>query len=119
MREEFGVELPFRQLFEEPTIAGVAAYIKSSQDAQRDGQRHHVAVLTVGDDALVTWRHAGAPLEPEHGHPVRTLVPHLYFWKSVKWLRGIELAAADRPGYWEQNGYHMLGDPFREQRFSG
>jgi DMSO/TMAO reductase YedYZ molybdopterin-dependent catalytic subunit len=74
---------------------------------------------TVGDDALVTWAFDGEPLEADHGYPVRTLVPHLYFWKSVKWLRAIELTNEDRPGFWEQNGYHNLGEPFAEQRFSG
>ena len=74
---------------------------------------------TLGDDAVVAWHFDGRPLDPEHGYPVRTVVPHLYFWKSVKWLRGIELVDADRPGFWEQNGYHHLGDPFAEQRFWG
>lgn len=69
--------------------------------------------------ALVAYAYDGRPLDPEHGYPARFFVPHLYFWKSAKWLRGIELLAADRPGFWEQNGYHMYGDPFREQRFSG
>lgn len=73
---------------------------------------------TTGDHALVTWAFDGQPLDPEHGYPVRTLVPHLYFWKSVKWIRGIELVAGDQPGFWERNGYHMLGEPFAEQRFS-
>ena len=74
---------------------------------------------TTGDTALVAWAHDGRPLAPEHGHPVRSLVPHLYLWKSVKWLRGIELVDGDRPGFWERNGYHDLGDPFAEQRFQG
>jgi len=74
---------------------------------------------TMGDNILVTWAYDGLPLEVEHGFPVRTLVPHLYFWKSVKWLRGIELVDQDQPGFWEQNGYHMLGEPFAEQRFWG
>lgn len=72
----------------------------------------------VGDDALVAWRFDGAPLEPEHGYPARTLVPHLYLWKSVKWVRGIELVVGDRPGFWERNGYHDRGDPWREQRYT-
>jgi DMSO/TMAO reductase YedYZ molybdopterin-dependent catalytic subunit len=73
----------------------------------------------LGDDCLVTWEHDGTPLEPEHGGPVRMVVPHLYFWKSAKWLRGIELIAGDAPGFWERNGYHMRGDPFHEQRHWG
>ena len=74
---------------------------------------------TTGDTALVAWAFDGLPLAPEHGHPVRSLAPHLYLWKSVKWLRGIELVDRDRPGFWERNGYHDLGDPFAEQRFQG
>jgi len=71
------------------------------------------------DDALVAWKHAGEPLAPDHGFPVRLVIPHLYFWKSTKWLRGIELLSDDRPGFWERNGYHNYGDPWREQRFWG
>ncbi len=61
----------------------------------------------------------GEPLDPDHGWPLRLVVPHLYFWKSVKWVRGIRLLDHDQPGFWEQNGYHMYGDPFREQRYWG
>ncbi|MBI1355549.1 MAG: molybdopterin-dependent oxidoreductase [Acidobacteria bacterium] len=68
-------------------------------------------------DVLLADRHAPEPLTPEHGGPLRLVVPHLYAWKSAKWLRGFELTAEDRPGYWEQVGYHMYGDPFREQRY--
>jgi len=60
----------------------------------------------------------GKPLEPEHGGPMRLVVPHLYFWKSVKWVAGFTVLPEDIPGYWEQNGYHIYGDPFREQRFT-
>jgi DMSO/TMAO reductase YedYZ molybdopterin-dependent catalytic subunit len=73
----------------------------------------------MGDDALVAYAYDGADIEPIHGGPVRLVVPHLYFWKSPKWLRGIEVRQVDAPGFWEQNGYHMYGDPFREQRFWG
>ncbi|MFO7173846.1 MAG: sulfite oxidase-like oxidoreductase [Bacillota bacterium] len=59
----------------------------------------------------------GAPLTPEHGWPLRLVVPHLYFWKSAKWVRGFELMAEDRPGFWERLGYHMRGDPWQEQRY--
>ena len=70
------------------------------------------------DNCLVTWEFDGQPLEPIHGGPVRLMIPHLYFWKSPKWLRGIEVMVGDKPGFWERNGYHMYGDPFREQRFT-
>jgi DMSO/TMAO reductase YedYZ molybdopterin-dependent catalytic subunit len=71
------------------------------------------------DDAIVAYEYEGGQIEAIHGGPVRIVVPHLYFWKSAKWVRRLELVAADMPGFWEQNGYHMYGDPFREQRFWG
>ncbi len=70
------------------------------------------------DDALFAWRADGADLTPEHGWPLRLVIPRLYFWKSAKWIRGIELLAGDRPGFWERNGYHMHGDPWKEERYS-
>ncbi|WP_420832273.1 sulfite oxidase-like oxidoreductase [Paenibacillus humicola] len=69
------------------------------------------------DTSFLAMRHNGQLLTPEHGYPVRMVVPHLYFWKSAKWLRGIEFMAADKPGFWEQNGYSMYGDPWLEQRY--
>jgi DMSO/TMAO reductase YedYZ molybdopterin-dependent catalytic subunit len=71
------------------------------------------------DESMVVWEYEGEPIEPIHGGPVRLLVPNLYFWKSPKWLRCIEVMNADKPGFWERNGYHMYGDPFREQRHWG
>jgi DMSO/TMAO reductase YedYZ molybdopterin-dependent catalytic subunit len=68
--------------------------------------------------ALVAHEVAGAPLEPEHGGPARLLVPHLYLWKSAKWLQRLELLEGDRLGFWEENGYHHRGDPWREERYS-
>jgi DMSO/TMAO reductase YedYZ molybdopterin-dependent catalytic subunit len=73
----------------------------------------------LADDALLAWEYDGSPLAPEHGGPLRMVVPSLYFWKSAKWLRGIEFLDHDEPGYWEQNGYHNEGDPWREQRYWG
>jgi DMSO/TMAO reductase YedYZ molybdopterin-dependent catalytic subunit len=70
-----------------------------------------------GGQAWVAYEYDGAPLEPEHGGPARLLVPHLYFWKSAKWVRGLTLTVQDEPGFWEQNGYHIYGDPWREQRY--
>jgi DMSO/TMAO reductase YedYZ molybdopterin-dependent catalytic subunit len=69
------------------------------------------------DDTMLAFLYDGRPLEPEHGYPLRLLVPKRYFWKSAKWLRGIEFMAEDRPGFWERNGYHMEGDMWQEQRF--
>lgn len=67
---------------------------------------------------LLADRHDGAPLTREHGWPLRLVIPHLYFWKSAKWIRGLEFLAHDRPGFWEQYGYHMHGDPWNEERYS-
>ena len=69
--------------------------------------------------AWVAFDYDGEQLAPEHGGPARLLVPHLYFWKSAKWVRGIELMLQDSPGFWEQLGYHDYGDPWREQRYQG
>jgi len=68
---------------------------------------------------LVALKWNGEWLTPEHGWPARLLVPHLYLWKSAKWVRGLELLADDMPGFWEQNGYHMRGDPWAEERYGG
>jgi DMSO/TMAO reductase YedYZ molybdopterin-dependent catalytic subunit len=70
------------------------------------------------DDALVAWEADGEPLEPEHGWPLRLVVPSRYFWKSAKWLRGLELRATDQPGFWERYGYHNDADFWQEQRYS-
>jgi DMSO/TMAO reductase YedYZ molybdopterin-dependent catalytic subunit len=72
-----------------------------------------------GGKAWVAFGYDGQPLDPEHGGPARLLVPHLYFWKSAKWVRGFALRDEDEPGFWESNGYHLLGDPWREQRYWG
>jgi len=72
-----------------------------------------------GGRAWLAYGYDGAPLQPEHGGPARLLVPHLYFWKSAKWVRGLELLDADEPGFWERYGYNNYGDPWREQRYAG
>jgi DMSO/TMAO reductase YedYZ molybdopterin-dependent catalytic subunit len=72
-----------------------------------------------GGRAWVAFEYDGAPLESEHGGPARLLVPHLYFWKSAKWVRGLDLRDHDEPGFWENYGYHNYGDPWREQRYAG
>jgi DMSO/TMAO reductase YedYZ molybdopterin-dependent catalytic subunit len=69
--------------------------------------------------AWIAYGYDGEPLDPEHGGPARLLVPHLYFWKSAKWVRGLRLVDEDEPGFWETLGYHMYGDPWREQRYWG
>ena len=72
-----------------------------------------------GGKAWVVWEYDGEPLAREHGGPARLLVPHLYFWKSAKWVSGLQLLDHDQPGFWEQNGYHDRGDPWKEQRYQG
>jgi DMSO/TMAO reductase YedYZ molybdopterin-dependent catalytic subunit len=72
-----------------------------------------------GGKAWIAYEYEGAPLAPEHGGPARLLVPHLYFWKSAKWVRGLELRDDDEPGFWETYGYHNYGDPWKEQRYRG
>jgi DMSO/TMAO reductase YedYZ molybdopterin-dependent catalytic subunit len=84
------------------------------------GYTTNVPLEDLGDGrAWVVHTYGGEPLEPEHGGPARLLVPHLYFWKSAKWLRGLTLTAEDEPGFWESYGYHDYGDPWREQRYAG
>jgi DMSO/TMAO reductase YedYZ molybdopterin-dependent catalytic subunit len=72
-----------------------------------------------GGRAWVAYEFDGRPLEAEHGGPARLLVPHLYFWKSAKWVRGLRLTREDQPGFWENYGYHNHGDPWLEQRYQG
>lgn len=69
------------------------------------------------DDVLLAYKYDDKPLELDHGAPVRTLVPHLYFWKSAKFLRALEFSSVDKPGFWEKAGYHNYGDPFKEERY--
>ena len=73
----------------------------------------------LGGKAWVAFNYEGAPLGAEHGGPARLLIPHLYFWKSAKWVRGLRLRDTDEPGFWENYGYHIYGDPWREQRYAG
>ncbi len=69
------------------------------------------------EENLFAYKHDGEALTPEHGYPLRLVVPHLYFWKSAKWIQGMEFLDRDRPGFWESYGYHMHGDPWTEERF--
>jgi len=73
----------------------------------------------LGGKAWIAFEFDGEPLEPEHGGPARLLVPHLYFWKSAKWISGLRVTDHDEPGFWEANGYHSHGDPWKEQRYWG
>ena len=73
----------------------------------------------VGGRSMVATLYEGKPLDPEHGWPARLVVPHLYFWKSAKWLTALDFITGNRPGFWEELGYHDYGDPWREQRYVG
>jgi DMSO/TMAO reductase YedYZ molybdopterin-dependent catalytic subunit len=85
-----------------------------------DGYSTNVPVADlVGGKAMVATHYEGKPITPDHGGPARLLVPHLYFWKSAKWLNGLQFTERDEPGFWELRGYHIYGDPWREQRFDG
>ena len=85
-----------------------------------DGYSTNVPVADLtGGKALVALAYEGRPIPPDHGGPARLLVPHLYFWKSAKWLSGLQFTQRDEPGFWELRGYHIYGDPWREQRFTG
>lgn len=106
-----------RDLFE---MAGVQADATHVMEHAEFGYTTNVplADITV-DNAIVAYAYEGEEIEAIHGGPVRIVIPHLYFWKSAKWVRGLELRAGDAPGFWERNGYNMYGDPFREQRYTG
>ena len=106
-----------RDLFERAGVRPEATHVVVHADPDYTTNLPRADV--VGDDALVAYEYDGRPLDPEHGYPARLLVPHLYFWKSAKWLRALELVDHDVPGFWEQNGYHLYGDPWREQRYWG
>ena len=84
-----------------------------------DGYETNLPVADlVGGKAMIATRVNGEPLHAEHGGPARLLVPHLYFWKSAKWVKGLRFTARDEAGFWEMRGYHMYGDPWREQRYT-
>ena len=106
-----------RDLIERAGMQTGAAYIMGHAEHGYTANLPLADVLL--DESLVVYEYEGEAIEPIHGGPVRLLVPHLYFWKSPKWLRGLELRTTDAPGFWEQNGYNMYGDPFLEQRFWG
>ena len=73
----------------------------------------------LGGKGMIAFEYDGEPLEPAHGGPARLFVPHLYFWKSAKWVKGLRFMEEDEPGFWEMYGYHMYGDPWKEQRYRG
>jgi DMSO/TMAO reductase YedYZ molybdopterin-dependent catalytic subunit len=106
-----------RDLFERARVRPAATHVIEHAEF---GYTTNVPIADITtDQAIVAYEYEGEPIEPIHGGPVRIVVPHLYFWKSAKWVRELELVDADSPGFWERNGYHMYGDPFREQRHWG
>jgi len=102
------------------SAAGIAPPTAFVLAHSHDGYSTNVPVADlVGGRAMVATQYDGRPLTPEHGGPARLLVPHLYFWKSAKWLKGLQFTARDEAGFWELRGYHIYGDPWREQRYTG
>lgn len=98
-----------------PTVAATHVMLHSF-----DGYTTNVPLPDfAADDAILAHRWNGEPLAREHGGPLRLVIPHLYFWKSAKWLKRIEFMTVDRRGFWEENGYHDRGDPWTEQRYQG
>jgi DMSO/TMAO reductase YedYZ molybdopterin-dependent catalytic subunit len=106
-------------LLSEAAAKGIASspYVMARSDG---GYTTNLPLADVmGGKAWIAFMYNGAPLPPEHGGPARLLVPHLYFWKSAKWVRELRLMESDTPGFWESLGYHNYGDPWREQRYAG
>jgi DMSO/TMAO reductase YedYZ molybdopterin-dependent catalytic subunit len=104
-------------LLEHVTLDRQAAYVIAFCDGGYTTNMPLADVLN--GQAFVAFGYGGQPLAPEHGGPARLVVPHLYFWKSAKWVRGLRLVAQDQPGFWESLGYNNHGDPWKEERYSG
>lgn len=99
--------------------AGLEAPTKFALAHSIDGYSTNVPTADlIGGQAMIALRYDGKPLTPDHGGPARLLVPHLYFWKSAKWINGLQFTERDEAGFWELRGYHMRGDPWREQRYT-
>lgn len=105
-----------RKLFEAAGVRSEARFAIAHAEQGFTANLPLEAILD--DDVLLADKHDGEPLTPDHGWPLRLVVPRRYFWKSAKWVRRIELVAQDLPGFWERNGYHNDADPWREERFS-
>lgn len=103
------------------TLAGLVGMKETTQHIIAHCDGNYTTNVPVEDmlreDVLLAYKFNGAFLEPEHGAPLRTLVPHLYLWKSAKYVRALEFSRVDKPGFWEVRGYHNYGDPFEEQRY--
>lgn len=105
------------------TLLGIAQPLPEASFVVEESTTRYRTNLPIDDvtggKAWIVWEHEGKPISREHGGPVRMIVPHLYFWKSAKWISKIHLLDHDEPGFWEVNGYHHRGDPWKEQRFDG
>jgi DMSO/TMAO reductase YedYZ molybdopterin-dependent catalytic subunit len=109
--------VPFREIVERAKPTDEAKFVIAHSE---HGFTANIPIeYCLADDCLIALRANGEPLSAEHGQPARLVVPKLYAWKSAKWLRGIEFSATDKPGFWERNGYHNTGDPWKEQRYWG
>jgi DMSO/TMAO reductase YedYZ molybdopterin-dependent catalytic subunit len=115
----------FDQNFEGVAVSELLKHVKVSPKAKAIMAHSYGGYTTnllmedfIRDENLLAYKHGGASLPAEHGGPCRLFVPHLYFWKSAKWLRAIEFIDKDRPGFWEMYGYHIRGDPWKEERYS-
>jgi DMSO/TMAO reductase YedYZ molybdopterin-dependent catalytic subunit len=106
--------VPVADLLDRAGVKGGAGYVMEWGDG---GYTTNVPLADIAEDGIVAYELDGAPLPADHGYPARVVLPRLYFWKSAKWIRALEVTVDDRPGYWERNGYHMRGEPFAEERF--
>jgi DMSO/TMAO reductase YedYZ molybdopterin-dependent catalytic subunit len=103
-----------------PLPAATHVMLLGSAQGRRYGYSANLPLADLDrQDVVFAFGRNGEAIPPDHGGPLRLVVPHLYAWKSVKWARGLVLMDSDRPGYWEGHGYHHRGDPFREERFEG
>ena len=108
--------MPFKALFEKLKVKPEGRYVMVHSYGGYTTNLPLVDLLR--DDVLFVHTHNGEPLSKDHGWPMRLVVPHLYFWKSAKWVGGLQFLSSDRPGFWETYGYHIYGDPWREERYS-
>jgi DMSO/TMAO reductase YedYZ molybdopterin-dependent catalytic subunit len=108
--------VPIREIVDRVKPRREAAFVM--QHADPDYTTNTALADLVQDDVILALKHNGRDLEPDHGGPVRLVLPKLYFWKSSKWLRAFEFLDINPPGFWEQNGYHMHADPWTEERYS-
>jgi DMSO/TMAO reductase YedYZ molybdopterin-dependent catalytic subunit len=107
--------VPWREFIKHFEIDPAATHVMAH--CENDFTTNIALEVLDDDDTMLAYHYDNKPLDPEHGFPLRLLVPKKYFWKSAKWLRGLEFMNGDSPGFWERAGYHMQGDPWLEERF--